>query len=1076
MKIHAPAKTETTVRRQALPPVPASLAHQEHYREVLRKAGVQPKLDVGALDDPAEREADAVVERVLQDSEPLQAPMGETEHSSSLRRLTTAVTNADSSLTDTQAARVLSPGAGRPLPTAVRDTLEPRFGHDFSAVQLHDSTADRDDAKQLAARAFTFGHHIWLGHDQHADDLPLMAHELAHVVQQSSGTGTAIRRLTAAQSTAPAQPVKTSPSQIDALQAEAREDALKIKQILQGNIWPIPLNQSEIMGIIGKWAQKPMQTGSRLSAFDYLFVALRTQTYEVGVLVKQSTSVFDQLFERMSAERVTQFKAWMQTKGQAFKNEQAFDQVKFEVSKEDVIRGVKVGGELALAVGSGGTSMLARILLWVGTELPDIYKQAETIIDTVNAIRGTKLDDLKQFISAKSIGNILVKALFGEVQNLPSLASKEKDGQDAKKTTTKSQGEKGLMGLLHHVMNTIANLKQVGGKVFEFINKALSAMDISRQGWFKPFSMAYSVSIKAIQAIGSPGAVLNEAAGKLREVVSQFFNGIRTKVESVGGEIKSHIQVLGAPASFLISLADRALEWVLNLLISHPPSEGVKQAFAIIQAASGKSIVQLVRDNIPFADEIFKKIAESSTVQGLVEPLKPPVSGIIGAVDNVTKQAGTLISSTESRALGLLGDGAHLVKELAGATPGTPEAHTEARVPAASPGDFLAIVKQGLHSRIMAIGERNLMEKGRELGKAALEKGVTTGKALAAKVKGILLGNMVPFEVRGKQHNLWTEERNGEVVVLVASDEKTIERKINDFHQGLSFVSDKQLKKEAEKLIKDLDAKNVLLKGVAKSQPDQREHLEQEMVAIEKRLEEIITTTGLSTAVPSHYKIQVVSLDPKSPDYLKPDDWFAPQPPLALELPDGTRIWRDVPGGPPRHETLLVKGKGRQGDEKESWSRSEHGNLPAGPKYERAHTLGQGTGTESPVAIWYAPSYVNQTLQNKGIESFMRSLAANKSKDMIYKLLTKTAPHKPLTNKEPHRYSLRLSFIHYHVEMIIGGKSQGFFEYSINVSNNAEHPLITAGPISFSNAAARQAFQQQASIPDILLNQDKKQL
>jgi len=911
----------------------------------------------------------------------------------------------------------------------------------------------------------------------------------ASVQQTTSGGGAAVFQLAetgsgVSQSTlssVPAPPVKSSASRVSALQAEAKEDALTIKDILRGNTWlgvGLTLSvrsEKDIMRIAEKWVSKPAETGSRLSAFDYFVAALRLVNYEAG-----RTAVFDRLFHKMSAERVAQFQAWMQTKGRAFQDEKAVEDVKFEVSKEDVIRGVKVGGELALAVGTGGSSLLARILYWVAKELPGLYSQAKTVIDTVNAIRGTRLDDLKKFISARGMGNLLVKALFGEIQKLPSLANQEKGEQDAEKVPDKAQGEKGLMGLLHIVLRTIDRLKKVAGEVADFINKAVAAMDISRQSWFVPFSMAYSGAVKAIKAISDPGAILNEAAGKLRGVVGNFFNGIRSRIEAISADIKSRVQVFSAPASFLVSLADRAVDWVLNLLITHPPSEAIKQAFAIIQVASGKPIVQLVRDNIPFADAIIKDIAESQTVQSMVEPLKPPVLAIAGTVDGVTNQAGKLIASTESSALGLLGNGAHLMKQLGGVTTEMPAAATPApasqaaaraskapdsadaaeSAPASSLSEFLQVLKEGLHSRILAIGESHLMDKAREFGKGALSKAAATGKAVAAKVKGMLLGNILPFEVQGKQHHLWAEEREGQVMVLVASKEKTIEEKIKAFELALEGMADAHQKVEANNLLKQLASKNAQFKLVAKGNADKRDQFENEMLAIEKGLEEIMPTTEKASVVPQNYKIRKVSLDPKSPYFLEPSDWSAPQPPVALELPDGTRVWRDTPGGPPRHETTLAVGPGRADYESETSSRSEHGNLPSGPKYERAHTIGQGTGTESPIAIWYAPSLVNQLLQNRGIERYMRTLVANKSDNIVYRLLTKTAPHPR---------SIRLSHIHYRVDMMVNGKPQGFFEYSINVTGTAEHPTISAAPILFSSAVAGKSFRQQAAIPNIML-------
>lgn len=84
------------------------------------------------------------------------------------------------------ARRVAEPGAGRPLPEAVRTFMEPRFGRDFSAVRIHDSSDDRRAAHRIGARAFTHREHVWIGPDESASDRKLLAHELTHVVQQTA--------------------------------------------------------------------------------------------------------------------------------------------------------------------------------------------------------------------------------------------------------------------------------------------------------------------------------------------------------------------------------------------------------------------------------------------------------------------------------------------------------------------------------------------------------------------------------------------------------------------------------------------------------------------------------------------------------------------------------------------------------------------------------------------------------------------------------------------------------------------------------------------------------------------------
>lgn len=84
-----------------------------------------------------------------------------------------------------------SPGA--PLDRAARVALEPRFGHDFSAVRVHADPAAAGATARLGAEALTSAGHIFFAPGRYAPHTPegrgLLAHELAHVVQQRQGTG-----------------------------------------------------------------------------------------------------------------------------------------------------------------------------------------------------------------------------------------------------------------------------------------------------------------------------------------------------------------------------------------------------------------------------------------------------------------------------------------------------------------------------------------------------------------------------------------------------------------------------------------------------------------------------------------------------------------------------------------------------------------------------------------------------------------------------------------------------------------------------------------------------------------------
>src|ERR1700743_142073 len=60
--------------------------------------------------------------------------------------------------------------------------------------------------------------------------------------------------------------------------------------------------------------------------------------------------------------------------------------------------------------------------------------------------------------------------------------------------------------------------------------------------------------------------------------------------------------------------------------------------------------------------------------------------------------------------------------------------------------------------------------------------------------------------------------------------------------------------------------------------------------------------------------------------------------------------------------------------------------------WERSHSQGAGTGQESASGILYAPSEVNQALQNKGIEQFLRDFFKVKAQDADLFLTTDTTP------------------------------------------------------------------------------------
>lgn len=82
---------------------------------------------------------------------------------------------------------------GQPLAGDTRMTMEAGFGHDFSSVRVHADAAAAGSAQAVDALAYTVGSHVVFGSGQYRphsrEGQGLLAHELAHVVQQRAAGG-----------------------------------------------------------------------------------------------------------------------------------------------------------------------------------------------------------------------------------------------------------------------------------------------------------------------------------------------------------------------------------------------------------------------------------------------------------------------------------------------------------------------------------------------------------------------------------------------------------------------------------------------------------------------------------------------------------------------------------------------------------------------------------------------------------------------------------------------------------------------------------------------------------------------
>jgi outer membrane protein OmpA-like peptidoglycan-associated protein len=135
---------------------------------------------VSRTNDPLEQEAEAIAEWVVSlGTQPsVTGPVVQRQ----------AVDRGATARGDAPTGPVTPLGAGRLLDAENRSYFERRFAFDFSRTRIHDDDAAHRAASALGAKAFTTGEHVVFGADRFHPGTTggrrLLAHELAHVVQQ----------------------------------------------------------------------------------------------------------------------------------------------------------------------------------------------------------------------------------------------------------------------------------------------------------------------------------------------------------------------------------------------------------------------------------------------------------------------------------------------------------------------------------------------------------------------------------------------------------------------------------------------------------------------------------------------------------------------------------------------------------------------------------------------------------------------------------------------------------------------------------------------------------------------------
>ncbi len=233
-------------------------------------ATVQAKLNISQPGDQYELEADRVAEHVMRMPDPamsvqrkcssceeehklqripdpamsVQRKCSSCEEEHKLQRIPDgsgqAITGGPPSI-----SQALSSSSGHSLDSGDRKFFEPRFGYDFGAVRIHADSQAAQAAQAVSARAFTLGRSIYFGANEYrprsGGGRHLLAHELAHVVQQS-GTPPIRRKALGPMANSPLITTRSGP-QIQRLCSCAEQLSFRSTGALQGafginQYWP----------------------------------------------------------------------------------------------------------------------------------------------------------------------------------------------------------------------------------------------------------------------------------------------------------------------------------------------------------------------------------------------------------------------------------------------------------------------------------------------------------------------------------------------------------------------------------------------------------------------------------------------------------------------------------------------------------------------------------------------------------------------------------------------------------------------------------------------------------------------
>jgi hypothetical protein len=271
-------------------PIPgnAPFFSKEKERDVERADSPEPfftkpalrlKAEVSQPDDPQEREADQVADKVLRKSS---SPIEPEERKRQKVNRKTKINGLDGVSPSAIEKASTFNSEGIQIPKDTQLFFNRQFGVDFSSVRLHTDDRASESAKEIRAKAYTTRNHIAFAQGEYSPETEhgkwLLAHELTHVIQQSESgnfsSGATIQRFDG----------NDWREEHEAAQQEAARSAAEGEMMVEGDT---ELFQGFVLSADGQLLEKVLKAVISMGGFSAARNFVMEYNFNLGLSGKQ---------------------------------------------------------------------------------------------------------------------------------------------------------------------------------------------------------------------------------------------------------------------------------------------------------------------------------------------------------------------------------------------------------------------------------------------------------------------------------------------------------------------------------------------------------------------------------------------------------------------------------------------------------------------------------------------------------------------------------------------------------------------------------------------------------------------